>query len=199
MSDTRELILKTSLKLFLQKSFKDVTMQEILKGTGLSKGTFYYYFTSKEKVFEEVINYFQIEYLRQNYEKLPQNNLKEFYSAYLRNIQSKNNSSTELALTGGESFNFNHYYLIFDALKMLPDFKKNLFEQFQYELKCWKKVVAIAKAQKEIRSVMTVEQIAQIFIFMGDGLGMHLIIHGEIRKIGKLKSLYDGFYNTLKI
>ena len=113
-----------------------------------------------------MINYFQKEYLRENYEKLPQNNLKEFYSAYLKNIQSKNNSSTELALTGEERFNFNQYYLIFDALKMLPNFKENLFEQFQYELKCWKKVVAIAKAQKEIHSDMTVEQIAQIFIFM---------------------------------
>ena len=84
------------------------------------------------------------------------------------------------------------------SLKMLPNFKNNLFEQFQYELKCWKKVVAIAKTQGEIHSAMTVEEIAQIFIFMGDGLGMHLIMHGDISKIGKLKSLYDGFYNSLK-
>jgi TetR/AcrR family transcriptional regulator, transcriptional repressor for nem operon len=198
MSDTREIILKTSLKLFLQKSFKEVTMQEILKGTGLSKGTFYYYFSSKEKVFEEVITSFQKKYMNQDYGKFPQDSLKGFYSAYLKDIQSKNSSSREMIQDASEAFNFNHYYLVFDALKMLPGFKKGMLEQSKYELNCWKKLVATARGKNEIISAMSDEQIAQIFIYMGDGLGMQLIMQGEISKIGKLKSLYDGFYNSLK-
>jgi len=44
MSDTKTHILMVSLKLFLQKNFKEVTMKEIVKETGLSKGAFYHYF-----------------------------------------------------------------------------------------------------------------------------------------------------------
>lgn len=198
MSDTREIILKTSLKLFLQKSYKDVTMQEILKGTGLSRGTFYYYFTSKEKVFEEVILYFKSKYLAQDYEKFPQDTLKGFYSAYLKDVQNKNKTSKEMVPGADDQFNFNHYYLVFDALKIVPDFKKQLVEQSRHELQAWKKIIAIARSKKEIKSAMSDEQIAQIFIYMGDGLGMQLITHGELSKIGKLKALYDGFYESLR-
>jgi TetR/AcrR family transcriptional regulator, transcriptional repressor for nem operon len=198
MPDTRELILKMSLKLFLQKSFKDVTMQEILKSTGLSKGTFYYYFTSKEKVFEEVIDFFSTAYMTQDYEKLPQDSLKGFYAAYLKDVQSKYSSSEAMVHGANESFTFNHYYLVFDALKMLPKFKQRLLDQSRYELKCWKKIISTARAKNEIESEMSDEQIAQIFIYTGDGLGMQLIMQSDISKIGKLKSLYDGFYDSIK-
>jgi TetR/AcrR family transcriptional repressor of nem operon len=40
MSGAKDHILLTSLKLFLQKSFKEVTMKEIVNKTGLSKGVF---------------------------------------------------------------------------------------------------------------------------------------------------------------
>ena len=59
-------------------------------------------------------------------------------------------------------------------------------------------MVAAARASSEIATDMSDEQIAQIFIYMGDGLGMDLIMYGEIKKIGKLKSLYDGFYSSIK-
>ncbi len=58
MSDTKAHILMVSLKLFLQKNFKEVTMKEIVEETGLSKGAFYHYFESKEKLFYEIIDYF---------------------------------------------------------------------------------------------------------------------------------------------
>jgi len=38
MHETRDLILSTSFKLFLQKSYKDVTMRELVAKTSLSKG-----------------------------------------------------------------------------------------------------------------------------------------------------------------
>ena len=56
MKDTKEHILMIAGQLFLQKSFKEVTMQEIVKETGLSKGAFYHYFTGKDELFLEVLN-----------------------------------------------------------------------------------------------------------------------------------------------
>lgn len=55
MIDSKEQILKIALLLFLQKGFKGVTMNEIVKMSEFSKGAFYHYFSSKEEVFKEVI------------------------------------------------------------------------------------------------------------------------------------------------
>ena len=54
MKNTKEHILQTSLLLFLQKSYTDVTMSEIVKQTGLSKGAIFHYFSSKEALFKEI-------------------------------------------------------------------------------------------------------------------------------------------------
>lgn len=198
MLDTRKRILNTSLNLFLQKSYKEVTLQEILRKTVLSKGTFYYYFNSKEKVFEEVLDFFLSDMMRHDYSKFPQDTLKGFYSAFINDIKEKSGSASTLKSKSGESFKLNHYYLIFDALKMLPSFKKKHFKYYQEELKSWETVISNARAKREITSQMSDEQIAQVFIFLGDGFGIHLIMNGSTKKIGEIKPLYDGFYNGLK-
>jgi len=55
MNEAKEHILRTSLLLFLQKSYKEVTMREIVEKTALSKGAFYHYFSSKEQLFKEIV------------------------------------------------------------------------------------------------------------------------------------------------
>ncbi|WP_181347147.1 TetR/AcrR family transcriptional regulator [Thalassobacillus sp. CUG 92003] len=43
-------IVETSIQLFEQKGFKETSIQDIAHALGVTKGTFYYYFTSKEQV-----------------------------------------------------------------------------------------------------------------------------------------------------
>ena len=51
MSSTKDHILQVALNLFLQSSYKEVTMCELVEKSGMSKGAFYYYFKSKEELF----------------------------------------------------------------------------------------------------------------------------------------------------
>lgn len=84
MNDTREHIIKTSLKLFLQKNCKEVTMKEIVDATELSKEAFYHYFESRAKVFEVVkplYNHFFIS----DYRGFPKTSLK-FYEHYIKTL-----------------------------------------------------------------------------------------------------------------
>lgn len=61
--ETRQHILDTGYKLIVNKGFSSVGLTEILQSAGVPKGSFYYYFKSKEQFGEEIIsNYFR-EYL----------------------------------------------------------------------------------------------------------------------------------------
>ncbi|PJZ68706.1 TetR family transcriptional regulator [Leptospira perolatii] len=53
--DTRELILKTSLKLFSEQGYHGTTMRQIAQRAGLSLGLAYRYFDSKELILEGII------------------------------------------------------------------------------------------------------------------------------------------------
>ncbi len=51
----RKEIIKTAAQLFSQKSYHDVTMEEVASTLGVAKGTLYLYFESKEKLYLSIL------------------------------------------------------------------------------------------------------------------------------------------------
>ena len=68
MSPTKEHIILTSFRLFLQKGYKEVTMSMLVKATGLSKGAFYHYYKSKDEVLDDIIMDYTTEVVEMLYE-----------------------------------------------------------------------------------------------------------------------------------
>ncbi len=60
---TRQHILDTGYRLIVSKGFSSVGLAEILQVAGVPKGSFYYYFKSKEQFGEEIINRYFKDYL----------------------------------------------------------------------------------------------------------------------------------------
>ena len=70
----------------------------------------------------------------------------------------------------------NPFLLVFEAFKILPGFKEKMSQIcFLKEQKAWEKIIKHAKAQKEIKSGMTDEQIAKLFIYANDGCGLYYL------------------------
>jgi AcrR family transcriptional regulator len=198
MNDTKEHILNVSASLFLQKNFKEVTMQEIIEKTGMSKGAFYHYFESKEQLLREVINQFS-SVLIKDYSKLSKASLYQFYHDYINFADDRIYSLLQYRNDTENGFNLNYYILIFDAMRIFPDFRTKMVEASEVEQKAWEEIVHLARDKGEIRSSMTDQQIANIFIYTSDGVGMHNIIKDTIGNIkNTLLVSWDSFYNSLK-
>ena len=56
MNDTREDIIDCSYSLFLNNSYEAVSISEISKAIGLTKGALYHHFANKEELFKAVID-----------------------------------------------------------------------------------------------------------------------------------------------
>lgn len=54
--ERRKEIVAAATTLFIQKGFEKTSVNDILKIVGIAKGTFYYYFKSKEEVLEAVVD-----------------------------------------------------------------------------------------------------------------------------------------------
>jgi TetR/AcrR family transcriptional regulator, transcriptional repressor for nem operon len=199
MSDSKEHIIKIASKLFLQKSFKEVTMKDIVTQTGLSKGAFYHYFESKEQLFLEVLDFFFTDVMTHAYTKYSKESLYKFYHDYANEI----NSNEYFALMGNEidgGFNVNYFMLAFDALKLFPEFRKKMIAGFDIELGIWSGVIKTARENGEIKSSMTDEEIAKTFIYLSDGIAMHMIMRGcKIEEMIKpVISHWDKLYEQIK-
>jgi len=201
MNDSKEHIILISSKLFLQKSFKEVTMKEIVENTGLSKGAFYHYFTSKEQLFLEVLNYF-FEQVSRKYENYSNESLYQFYHDYANEtvtltkkyLAKFENELSEVSIT------MNYFSLIFDALKLYPEFREKIITEFNKEIGYWTKAVERARSKGEIYSPMTDKEISELFMYLSDGVGMHMIMRGmDIQNIiNPFINLWDKLYAEIK-
>ncbi|MDF2925526.1 MAG: TetR family transcriptional regulator [Paenibacillaceae bacterium] len=52
----RDQVIETALKMFMEKGYENVSVDEIIAATRTSKGTFYHYFKGKDEILEEVGN-----------------------------------------------------------------------------------------------------------------------------------------------
>ena len=48
-------LLQIAYRMFLQKGYEETSVDEIISQAGIAKGTYYYYFETKEQMLEEVI------------------------------------------------------------------------------------------------------------------------------------------------
>jgi AcrR family transcriptional regulator len=71
----KELGLGKLEKLFYEKTFSDVSRQNIANFLNIKKSSVYYYFPSKEKLIKEVLNY-SFDNYKTFIENIPTNNLK---------------------------------------------------------------------------------------------------------------------------
>jgi AcrR family transcriptional regulator len=190
------------LKLFLKKSFKDVTLKEILEKTGLSKGGFYYYYESKEQLFLEIIEAYFSYMVVYNFEKYSRNSLKEFYEDHVKDLGRavKKFTTNKASYGSNNAMNTNYLYPIFDAMRILPEFGNKMREARRNEIDQWAGAVDRARRTGEIKSVMSNEQIARIFIYTGNSIGLQLIMEdGPVKSITDLfLDFWNKFYESLK-
>jgi len=199
MNQTKDLILKTAFVLFTQKGYKSVTLKEIVEKTALSKGAFYHYFTSKEKLFLEVVDSFFFKAMIVDYNKFRKSSLKEFYTDYLITIQNSFKELKENLILGDPSVNINFITLLFDAINIFPDFRDKLLQVLDNEIKEWTEIVNIARNKGEFSSPMTDDQIARMFIYSNDGISLRLLLEGRLELMhSEMITLWDNFYNEIK-
>jgi AcrR family transcriptional regulator len=195
MKNTREHILDVTFKLFLQKSFKEVTLKEIVEKTGLSKGAFYHYFTSKEQIFLELVNDVFSSVLDVPYDQFNKDSLYHFSIDYI-NYYTENLRRQK---DDGSAPSFNYISLIFDAIKLIPDFQERLQKSKEIQLSSWINIIHTAREKGEINSPMSDEQIANMFINSSSGVEMQNVFQGYSDNIGKtLLGLWGSFYQELK-
>jgi TetR/AcrR family transcriptional regulator, transcriptional repressor for nem operon len=192
----------TALKLFLQKNFKEVTMKEIVEKTELSKGAFYHYFDSKEQLFGEIIQMFFASIVTVRNDNTDNVSLFDFYNENLINVNDFTllfDDDAAGKVAEESIFSINFFALLFDALKMFPDFKKQMEDYHTHEMENWKTVISSARRNKEILTSLDDLQIARLFMFSSDGLALNLTLHGNLTEMKtEVKILWDQLYNSIK-
>jgi len=179
MNDTKEHIMQIAFRLFLCKSFKEVTMKELVSESGVSKGAFYHYFESKEQLFQEVLDTYYLQMQGPLLNDHGAESLYDFIQVLSRRLDQMVQYLRENFSDGQEKISFNYLLMPFDAMNIIPEFKTGVESNFKQEISVWTQVIDEAKTRGEIRREEDSEALAKAFVFVNDGAGLRTILQGR--------------------
>ena len=194
MSETKNFILRSALRLFLQKGYKEVTMKDILETTGLAKGTFYYHFESKDKIYEEAAMFFFTNYMVVNCSRLSCDSLEAFYQSYLKQKEKAAIQMSEL----GDVINL-HIYMgqVYMRMKSLEELMER---QKEKECEAWLAIIKKAKETGEIRTGLPDDRIASLFVhsIMGCRSNQMRNGHNNMEAVEEIGKDWESIYQLIK-
>ncbi|MFK8038137.1 MAG: TetR/AcrR family transcriptional regulator [Crocinitomicaceae bacterium] len=123
--ETKEKILLTSYKVFINNGYHNTSMQQLVNETKLSKGAFYHHFRNKDELYRQVINeyflsfYKAIDWDQYNQVKLTYKQIEFEIQKFYLNFVPQILSITQNGMSG-------YYIMYFEAYNKLPEFKKEV-------------------------------------------------------------------------
>ncbi|MBM7691328.1 AcrR family transcriptional regulator [Peribacillus deserti] len=141
----KEKLTAAAIRLFDKKGFSETSIQDIVESLGVTKGTFYYYFSSKEELLKSIhLGYIDELVARQisiinNDEQNSKNKLFEIVymlihdikehgasaKVFFREIRHLNEENYQLITKKRDQFRFNIEYLLKEGIEK-GDFRRDL-------------------------------------------------------------------------
>lgn len=179
MKNTREKILSEAFKLFLKRGYNGVSMNDLVKSSGLSKGAFYHYFSGKEELFREAVtgSFFaamgDMKYQPDESASLRENllGLVKFKAEVFKKM---------LRHTGMKTIDSGYFTLIFEGAARSPAFREALSFEGSDEHQLLKKIFKQAKQRSETETSLRATDLAHIYSSMLDGMELHAVVEGTL-------------------
>jgi len=194
MSETREYIIDQAYGLFLSRSYEAVSISEISKAIGLTKGALYHHFRNKEELFMAVIDK-NVKIDELNYD--PGNiTLLSYIALCQKNAQE---IVFHTFSPNPAYMSYNLLALFIDAFRHYPGFAENKENWIQSEIAKNKKVLDLAIKRGEIRNDINTSMMAEIFFTINTGVARSLIntnMNQELA-IKQLKDQLEELYKLL--
>jgi len=192
MSDTREYIIDQAYGLFLSRSYEAVSISEISKAIGLTKGALYHHFTSKEELFKAVIDKYLV------LDELISPGIETTLSELIRNTVEKARKIVHVMLGEQPAFIPISYMALFvDAFRHYKGFADEKEKILSKEIDKVKLVMDNAIITGEIRGDIDTTIMAINYFSLSTGMIQNLM-HNNSPKLA-IDSLRDQLAELYKL
>ena len=152
--NTKERILEEAFKLFLNNNFEKVSISDLEKSIGKTRGAIFYFFKNKEEIFNEVIDKYIIKTQNPSEKFNFDDNisLEQFIYLYVNGINATMSKMLSLSVV---NIYKGYFSLYMQASRIFPDFAEIMTRNSVEEINLWEKVISRAIQSKEIKEVNT--------------------------------------------
>lgn len=174
--DTRTNILKVALLLFLEKGYKNVSYQDLVKKSGLSKGAIYHYFSSKEELLVAVFDMFS-ESSKQPLAMDPADLVKDYASFRKLYFDIKVGQLNEFkTFLGAEIVAFNWVLFCLEAIEANAQLRIIIDELSKQEIKFLEKCFLGLEKHGNLPKGKDPALLAECLYYMLEGAGLVMFL-----------------------
>lgn len=197
-NNRREQLFKAAFKLFLTKHYDSVSIADIEKEAGMTRGAIPYYAKNKLGLFRAVVQHYLID--KQNLinkvHDTPQS-LKEFIDAYLQGVSQSMRSMQETIndLTP-QNASRSYLSLLLQLREMVPELHDEFIQNRNNELSRWNMVLQRAAISGEIREGLDIMALAEQFVYLFYGLSFYESMQSGL-DVEHLRYQYNNLYRLI--
>ena len=196
-SGTREKILRTAYELFLRRGYSEVSLKQLVKAAGLTKGGFYHHFSSKDELFAEVVDRYLITF----FQKLRKEMLEAEGSSRekLKTLCGQFCSlPARLLENEREELEFGYYILIFQGVEHYPRFMEKLAEAYGKMRSSVSDILIEGIEKGEIRSDLDCEAGAFQIVSQAEGALLMWTIDKSIDLAEYNRKVFENIWLSIK-
>ena len=194
MDNTKEFIIDEAFKLFLNHSYEAVSISDISKAIGFTKGALYHHFKNKEELFKSVVDkYLYITEVKADIETI---SLLEYIDKCVSQTENIIRKLFGSAITYSP---INYIALFSDAFRHYPGYAELKGDFISNEIEKTRIVLENGIKSGEIRNDINPSLIATNFFSINMGLAGNLVRNNSLDEaIVMLKEQTFEFYKLLK-
>jgi len=194
MKDTREYIIDEAYKLFLTQSYEAVSISDISKAIGLTKGALYHHFKNKEELFHAVIDkHFPIISMSVDEKNVSLEDYTRICIKHIRKILK------EIFSNNKEFTPVNFMALIADSLRHYEGFAEQKNKLIDEETARVKVIIGNAIKRGEIRADINISHVTMLYFSLTIGLAGEVMRNNSVESaIKSLKDQLTQLYYLLK-
>jgi AcrR family transcriptional regulator len=150
--NTRRNIVKAAWKLFYEQGYDDTTVEEIIRESGTSKGSFYHYFSSKDALLSSLSSVFD-----------------EKYEELMQVIEPESNAFEKLLYLNSELFGLIESTVSVElmsrlyATQLTTSAEKHLLDQSRTYYKLLRKIAAEGQQRGQITASLSPAEVSRIY------------------------------------
>lgn len=202
MKTTKDVILREAFRLFMEKNYEKVTVSELEKATGVSRGGIFHYMGNKEGLFRKVVDKYIFEvtniYDRISYLDINATRFEDLIGIYLAEVD-KNFlylvAESGLILTDCIK---SYYKFMLQAEKYYPNFNYLMNKYDANIFYLWKNILDSSKKSGEIRMDVDSVQVIELFRYTYFGVTYGTTFMEDIIDVQKMTKDFNFIYSLIK-
>jgi AcrR family transcriptional regulator len=197
--NTKTMIVKTALKLFLQKGFYNVSMNMIAAEIGISKPAIYHHFSSKDTMVEGVLDYFtnkMKEWSEEYYSDLKSG--KDFIERMFKAIPIYKDVEKVLLDDTVESYPYSYNDLLTILSKYKPEFRVRIAQDQVHARQVLEQYIQKAQNENYLRPELQPSRMAMLIHTILEGSAFVCELDPNLNATTIANEMYQMLWRLIK-